>query len=159
MILSSALSWLGNRSPVPLSTDEALFAPEMLEGRLDPVIALPPPPPMQEAEELWDLRNISPRDFANVMHELYLSGLLSWAQYRIAGFPSELHPEYDATIGALTGEMAAPDKARDMIAEWEKRLEFEQRYAPGSADLRGTAQIFAALVRHRHNFVPLLDHE
>jgi hypothetical protein len=162
MILSSALSWLGNRSTsavVPLSTDEPIFPAEALDGRLEPPIIALPPPPAPEHEELWDLRAISPRDFANVMHELYLSGLLTWAQYRIAGFPSELHPDYDFTIGALTGEKAEPDRPRDMIAEWEKRLEFEQRYSAGTADVRGTERILALLIRHRHHFVPLLDQE
>lgn len=161
MILSSALSWLGNRSPaavIPLSTDEPIFPAEALDGRIEPVIALPPPAP-PATEELWDLRRISPREFANVMHELYLSGLLTWAQYRVVGFPSELHPDYDSTIGALTGEKAEPDKPRDMVAEWEKRLEFERRYSAGTADVRGTERILAILIRHRHHFIPILDQE
>ncbi|MDP6884330.1 MAG: hypothetical protein QF830_09345, partial [Rhodospirillales bacterium] len=43
-------------------------------------------------------------------------------------FQPELHPDYDRTIGALTGRRAAPDKGRDCLAEWEERLAFEQKY-------------------------------
>lgn len=31
----------------------------------------------------------------------------------------ELHPDFNRTIGALTGRRAAPDRERDCLAEWE----------------------------------------
>ncbi|HTH16211.1 MAG TPA: hypothetical protein VL974_06130 [Magnetospirillum sp.] len=89
------------------------------------LIALPPP---REKTPRHDLRCMSPRRFAEVAHELYVEGSLPWAEYQLVGFPSELHPEYNTTIGALTGERAAPDRPRDMLAEWEHRVDFMRRY-------------------------------
>ena len=43
-------------------------------------------------------------------------------------FQPELHPDYDKTIGALTGEKAAPDKPRDFLNVWEDRLKFDEKY-------------------------------
>ena len=43
-------------------------------------------------------------------------------------FQPELHPDFNRTIGALTGHDAAPDRGRDFLAEWEDRLAFEQKY-------------------------------
>ena len=91
------------------------------------VPALPPPPAAPDP----GLRAMSPRDFADFTHELYLAGRLDWAEYRMVGFPSELDPRWDATIGALTGERAAPDRPRDMLAEWERRVDFMHRFQAG----------------------------
>jgi hypothetical protein len=93
---------------------------------LPPVIALPPP---QQPTPRFDLRNISPRRFAEIAHELYVEGALRWEEYLWVGFPSELHPDFNATIGALTGEKAQPDRPRDMLAEVEDRLAFVKRYS------------------------------
>ncbi len=92
-----------------------------------PVIALPPP-----RRPRHDLRHVSPRRFAEIAHELYVEGSLPWPEYQMVGFPSELHPDYDSTIGALTGERAEPNRPRDLLAEWEQRLDFMRRHhAPG----------------------------
>lgn len=90
-----------------------------------PVLALPPP---REKRPRHDLRNISPRRFAEIVHELYVEGSLRWAEYQLVGFPSELHPQYDSTIGALTGQKAEPNRPRDLLAEWENRVDFMRRY-------------------------------
>lgn len=80
-----------------------------------------------------DPHGMSPRQFAEWAHDLYIEGLMSWDDYRVAGFPSELHPSFDRTIGALTGERAAPDRPRDMIVEWERRYGFERRHHGGES--------------------------
>ena len=80
------------------------------------VIALPPPPAVHP------VRAISPRGLADLAHELYVEGSLGLEDYLLLGFPSELHPAFDRTIGALTGRKAQPDRPRDMIREWETRL-------------------------------------
>ncbi|MBI5163807.1 MAG: hypothetical protein HY985_07885 [Magnetospirillum sp.] len=109
--------------------------------RVEPVLALPAP-----AGD--NLRAVSPRRFAEIVHELYLSGALTWAEFRMAGFPSELHPHYDATIGALTGERAAPDRPRDMLEIWERRVEFMRRFpAEDRALLRRAERILAVFTR------------
>lgn len=94
-----------------------------------PILALPPP---REKRPRHDLRNVSPRRFAEITHELYVEGSLKWAEYQLVGFPSELHPHYDSTIGALTGQRAEPNRPRDLLAEWESRVDFMRRYGdPG----------------------------
>jgi hypothetical protein len=105
----------------------ALAAPAALPPA--PILALPPP---REKRPRHDLRHISPRRFAEITHELYVEGSLKWAEYQLVGFPSELHPHYDSTIGALTGQRAEPNRPRDLLAEWENRLDFMRRYGdPG----------------------------
>ncbi|MBC7951799.1 MAG: hypothetical protein H7Z12_08295 [Rhodospirillaceae bacterium] len=109
------------RQPVPVM---ALPRPKK---RAEPILALPPPQPSPLPRH--DLRRVSPRRFAEIAHELYLEGWLHWAEYQQVGFPSELHPDYDSTIGALTGEKADPDRPRDMLGEWEKRVDFMRRFS------------------------------
>lgn len=75
-----------------------------------------------------DLRNFTPRQMAELSMELYVSGAVTWEEYAMLAFQPELHPDYDRTIGALTGEKAAPDGPRDFIAEWEARLRFEEKH-------------------------------
>jgi hypothetical protein len=86
------------------------------------VPALPPP------EIRVAVRRMSPRQLAAWAHEMYLCGALSWDEYAMAGFPAELHPQYNRTIGALTGQRAQPDAPRDMVKEWEDRLAFALRH-------------------------------
>lgn len=97
-------------------------------GQATPLAALPAPAEPQAPR--YDMRNISPRDFADATHELYLDGTLSWDEFKMVGFPSELDPRYDETIGALTGEKANPDQPKDMLGQWEQRVDFEKRYNP-----------------------------
>ena len=75
-----------------------------------------------------DPRNMSPRQLADWAHEMYLCRMLAWEEYCMAGFPPELHPQYNRTIGALTGKLAQPDAPRNMIRVWEERLSFMLRY-------------------------------
>ena len=77
-----------------------------------------------------DLRNFTPRQMANLSMDLYVSGILEWDEYAMLAFQPELHPDYDRTIGALTGEKAKPDGPRDFIAEWEGRHRFEEEHNP-----------------------------
>ncbi len=104
----------------------------------NPAAALPalPPPGEPSAAARYDLRNVSPRQFADITHEMYMEGSLSWDEFKMVGFPSELDPRYDQTIGALTGEKAKPDTPRDMLAQWEHRVDFEQRYNPDTDQVR-----------------------
>ena len=75
-----------------------------------------------------DLRNFTPREMAELSMDLYVSGVVTWDEYALLAFQPELHPDYDRTVGALTGEKAAPDRPRDFIAEWEERLRFEEEH-------------------------------
>ena len=82
-----------------------------------------------------DLRNFTPRQMADLSMDLYVSGILEWDEYAMLAFQPELHPDYDRTIGALTGEKAKPDGPRDFIAEWEKRHRFEEKHNSKDRDL------------------------
>lgn len=75
-----------------------------------------------------DIRRMSPRQMAETSMDLYVSGILPWEEYAMLAFQAELHPDYDKTIGALTGEPAAPDRPRDFLGTWEERLRFEEKH-------------------------------
>lgn len=126
----SLISSLFKRAPAPIDRDFAM-APMMQTARHDtaPILALPAPRAQVRAR--YDLRNVSPRQYAEIAHELYLEGSLRWEEYQWIGFPSELHPDYDTTIGALTGERADPDRPRDMLAAMESHVDFIRRYQSG----------------------------
>lgn len=75
-----------------------------------------------------DVRSVSPRDMAALGLELYVAGHLSWDDYAELSFQPQLHPSYDATIGALEGKQAEPDAPQDFVRVWEERLSFDIRY-------------------------------
>ncbi len=109
----------------------------------------PQPAPLRPGATMPELRMrvraMTPRQMADWAHEMYMTGWITWDDYR-AAMPPELHPAYDATIGALTGEMAEPDRPRDMVQEWEERLEFMRRHvAPTGAQVRLAERIVALL--------------
>ena len=120
------------------------FTPDWMETLLRaspftpaaPLAALPAPDDPSLTAPRHDLRNISPRQFADVTHELYMEGTLSWEEFKMLGVPSELDPRYDQTIGALTGEKAQPDRPKDMLGHWEQRVDFEKRYNPSEDQVR-----------------------
>jgi hypothetical protein len=80
------------------------------------------------ASFIIDPRRMSPRQMADWAHDMYLCRMLSWEEYCMVGFPAELHPHYNRTVGALTGGLAQPDAPRDMIRVWEERRAFALRY-------------------------------
>lgn len=88
---------------------------------------------------------MSPRQMADWAHEMYLAGWMTWDEY-LAAIPAELHPDYDTTVGALTGQMAQPDRPRDMVKEWEEKLDFARRYNPdGNTQVRRAERIVTLL--------------
>ncbi|HEY1721436.1 MAG TPA: hypothetical protein VGG27_09355 [Magnetospirillaceae bacterium] len=101
--------------PLPKVPDRPPLPPPAVAGA---------PPPESEIE----VRNMSPREMANWAHEMYMLGWITWDEYRAAQ-PVELHPDYNMTVGALTGERAEPDRPRDMVREWEERLAFAHRHS------------------------------
>lgn len=114
-----------------------------VEPRLPPVVRERPaePPeavdparprtPLEYIAQRVDIRAISPREMQDLALDLYAVGALAYDDYALLAFQPELHPDFAKTIGALTGEAAAPDKPRDYLMKWEQRLLFEQRHNPG----------------------------
>ncbi len=68
----------------------------------------------------------SPREMAEMSLSLFLAGGLTDEEYALLAFQPELHPDFERTIGALTGERANPDQPRDYLALWRDRLAFER---------------------------------
>ena len=127
--------------------------PEQREPRLRILQDAPRPPPKRVAPQLtapahmaW-CHHMSPRQMADWAHEMYMAGAMNWQEY-LTAMPSELHPDYDSTVGALTGERARPDHPRDMLREWEEKLAFVKRYNEWDADgVRRTERIVTLLKR------------
>lgn len=93
------------------------------------------------------LRNLTPRQMAEVSLDLYAAGVLAYEDYELLAFQPELHPDYNDTVGALTGEPAGPDRPRDYVTQWEDRLSFERRYNPQNTRLvRKTEHIVSLLL-------------
>ncbi len=136
-------SWRERKEPRLRATGRALVPTVAPVAEQDEAIL----PPLRGTTV--EVRRMSPRQMAEWAYELYLSGALTWEEYCIAGFPAELHPEYNRTIGALTGVSAQPDWPRDMVREWEERLAFARRHhTTVGADVRRTEKIVRLLYRH-----------
>lgn len=93
-----------------------------------------------------DVRQMSPRKMVQMSMDLYVAGVIGWEEHEMLSFQPELHPDYDKTIGALTGEPARPNHPKDFIEEWENRLAFQRRYTPGNVGrIRRTEHIYNIL--------------
>jgi len=127
---------------------------------LVPVRTAPLPVPAENAEtessaavsrepvRTIDVRHLTPREMSDMSMDLYVAGVLSYEEYALLAFQPELHPDYDRTIGALTGEPAEPDKPRDYVREWEDRLDFERSHnADNEVVVDRTRRILSVLRR------------
>ncbi len=75
-----------------------------------------------------DIRALTPRRMADFSLDIYAAGVIPYEEYSVLAYQPDLDPNYERTIGALTGEPAAPDEERDFIELWEDRLSFELRH-------------------------------
>jgi len=103
-----------------------------------------------EIQEILGSRNIrfiSPREMAELALDLYGSGFLSWDEYAALAFQAELQPAYNRTIGTLTGHKAEPDRPRDFIRKWERRLAFEREHMPDKQSLIEISQRITMVLR------------
>jgi len=107
-----------------------------------------------EADE-FDIRTLTPREMVDFSLDLYIEGSVSYEEYSMMAFQVELHPQFEDTIGALTGERADPDRPRDFIQEWEDRFDFERRYP--SEDPKKLDQI-DRILGVLHSFENTLDY-
>jgi hypothetical protein len=83
---------------------------------------------LHEISRTYNVHQISPREMVDLSFDLYFAGYLPRDQYAHLAFQSELMPNFDDTIGALTGEKARPDRARDYTKVWRQRLKFETEH-------------------------------
>ncbi len=105
-------------------------------------------------EDGFDIRTLTPRDMVDFSLDLYIEGALSFDEYSLMAFQPELHPGFENTIGALTGERAEPDRPRDYISEWEDRYDFERRFPSGDPKL---LQQIDRILGVLHGFETTLD--
>lgn len=75
-----------------------------------------------------DVRALTPRRMAEFSLDIYAAGVIPYEEYSVLAYQAELDPDYDRTVGALTGKPAAPDEERDYVELWEDRLSFELRH-------------------------------
>jgi hypothetical protein len=93
------------------------------------------PSPLSDVVGKIDIHNMSPRQMTGLGQDLYTAGAISFEDYSLLAFQPELRPDFDRTIGALTGERAAPDRPRDFVELWSERTDFERRHNPHRPDL------------------------
>ncbi len=94
-----------------------------------------------------DIHNMSPRQMTHLSQTLYAAGALSFEDYSQLAFQPELHPDYERTIGALTGEHAAPDRRRDFVSLWNERADFQRRHNSGRPDLIEQSERIVSVLR------------
>ena len=106
--------------------------------------------PSQQDTSDYDVCAMTPRQMVDFSYDIYVLGHLSWDQYAELAHQSELMPNFNQTIGALTGERAEPDRPRDYIVHWRRRLEFETRYLADDPRIIARAQaILDLLISYR----------
>jgi len=129
-------AWSDSRAVVPFYFERNLPAPSTVDSdrRRRHASAL--------IDEEIDIRFISARQMSSISLEFYVRGLVSWDEYVRLAFQPELHPDYDATIGALLEEHGDPDKPQDFVRIWEERLAYERKYnARNVKRIRATERI------------------
>ena len=104
-------------------------------------------PPPDGKSKVPDVRHMTPRQMQDYSQNLYAAGVISYDDYAALAFQPELHPDFQKTIGALTGEKAQPDRPRDYIEQWRDRVDYTQRYYPANAEpVRQAHRIHEALL-------------
>lgn len=105
------------------------------------------PSPLAELIGNVDTHNLTPRRMADLSLDLYAAGAISFDDYSLLAFQPELHPDFNRTIGALTGEKADPDRPRDFISLWDDRAAFQRRHNSGRNDLIEQSERIASMLR------------
>ena len=94
-----------------------------------------------------DTHHLSPRQMSELSLDLYAIGAISFEDYSALAFQPELHPDFDRTIGALTGERADPDRPRDFVRLWDDRADFQRRHNAARTDLVKQSERIASVLR------------
>ena len=115
------------KSPPPAEGPQAV-SPRAPDSLADTPAAQPPRTPLQELAQNYRVRALSPREMTDLSFELHVAGILNFDEYSLLAFQPELHPDFDKTTGALTGQRANPNGRRDFVALWEERLAFERSH-------------------------------
>lgn len=89
---------------------------------------------------------LSPRQMVTLSQDLYITGTLTFEDYAELAFQPELQPDFNATIGALTGEKAEPDRPRDFVRLWQDKAEFHRRHNNERHDLIEQSERIASVL-------------
>jgi len=103
----------------------------------------------------FNARSATPRQVENLSTDLYAAGAITFEDHALLSFQPDLHPDFDRTIGALTGEQAHPDRPRDFVNEWDERAAFQRRHDTGHPEMAAQSERIAALLRGIDNPVNL----
>lgn len=110
-------------------------SPPSMLARKENLPALIENPRKIDAPKPAGYSKLSPRQMVTLSLDLYIAGKLSFEDYAELAFQPELHPDFNATIGALTGEKAEPDRPRDFVRLWQDKAEFHRRHNNDRQDL------------------------
>ena len=102
---------------------------------------------LRPAAHGFDPRNTTPRAIQRESETLYLEGILSWDEHAQLSVQADMHPDYQQTIGALTGETSDPERPRDYIQIWQRRLSFERRHSGLNSEPAQQATHILSLLR------------
>lgn len=130
------------------SRDSVWSSPSGLQPPADPQRAADAPRQFLARLAGTNPRHMSPRTMSNLSLDLYLEGMLRFDEYELLAVQPELHPDFNRTIGALTGRPAEPDRPRDFVRTWTERLLFERRHGNGNTSaLRRIETVLGVLRR------------
>ncbi|MGB0748199.1 MAG: hypothetical protein ACPGO3_05600 [Magnetospiraceae bacterium] len=99
------------------------------------------------SEIAFNPRSVSPREATRLALALYRDGALDHGEYILLASQSDLHPEFNRTIGALLGIRARPDFPRDLVAAWEDRVRLERSHGRPDAPVRRRSERILAVLR------------
>lgn len=132
--------------PALLSPPEAKVEPAADEA-VDAPVDAPADSPRAGKTGVIDTHHLSPRQMVNFSLDLYAAGAISFEDYSLLAFQPELQPGFERTIGALTGEVAEPDRPRDFVRIWDDRAAFHRRHNNARRDLIEQSERIATVLR------------
>ena len=93
----------------------------------------------------YDVKNITPRNMAQMSQELYDNNSISLKNHAFMSFQPELNPSYNNTIGKFTHTTAKPDTPRNFLDEWKERLEEQLQSGASSEIINNTKEVISIL--------------
>lgn len=93
----------------------------------------------------YDVKNISPREMAQMSQELFDNNSISLKNHAFISFQPELNPSYNDTIGKFTHTTAQPDNPRNFLDEWKVRLEEQLKSGASNEIINNTKEVVSIL--------------
>jgi hypothetical protein len=93
----------------------------------------------------YDVKNITPREMAQMSQALYDNGSISLKNHAFISFQPELNPSYNDTIGKLTNTIAQPDNPRNFLNEWKERLKQQEKDGVSNEIINNTKEVISIL--------------